>query len=99
MQIESRVQIDVLERPDELRLAKVCALGEKRIDGLQVAVVGITVATRHVGFQAKTRRPGDVCEREAGVAGGRPRGNVSISQLAELINELEVPIPTGMPSP
>src|SRR5205807_873280 len=99
MQFEGGVQINVVEWSDKPRLAEVSAFREKRIEGLQVAVVGIAVAARRIGFQAETGRPWGVRECEAGIAGGRPRGNVSIAELAELIHELEIPIPARVLSP
>src|SRR6266700_59600 len=99
MQLDAGMHVNVVLWPDEGRLTEVSAFRKQRVERLQILVVRIAVATRHVGFQAKARRPRRMGKRVAGVARRRPRRNVAVAKRAKLINELEVPVPARVIAP
>src|SRR5262245_61520385 len=69
MEVDRRVQVDVVDRPDQLVLPEVRPLREERVEALQRGLVRIFVSAGDVGFQAESRPPGGLRQGEARVGG------------------------------
>src|SRR5262245_23543407 len=93
------MNIDVIGRADQGRFTEIRATGKQGIESLQVGMVWIFVTTGDVRFQPKPWFEGSFFERETHLGSSGPRLNVPTSEAAELINELEIVVPTGFAAP
>src|SRR5437773_4597746 len=93
------MNVDVVGGTDQGRFAKVCAAREKRVEGLEVRVVRVVIAARHICFQAEPWFEQEICECKTHVRCGRPGANVATPESAELIDKFEIVIPIRLASP
>src|SRR6266513_239927 len=93
------MNINVIGRTDQSWFAKIGASGKKRVESLEVGIVRVVIAAGNVRFESESGFERRIFKCEPNIRRCCPGLNVATAEAAELINKLEVVVPTGFSSP
>ena len=93
------MKVEEIIGPELRKMGEIVPTRKEWIEGLQIPLVGVAIATCDVGVHHKPRPPRKLSERVARISRHRPGFDVGPIEAAKLIGKLPVPVPNVRPAP
>ncbi len=92
VEVDGRIDVDVVHRADQAILAEICPFGKEWVECLEIRAPRVVIATRDVCLQTESWAKRQGAESVPGVRCSSPCPDIAAAETSKLVNKFEVVI-------